>query len=219
MVARSIVISNLNKSYPTLTGTKHVLKNINLEIPSNVSLGILGRNGAGKTTLLRIISGLEVPDSGYVDASDLRLSWPIGKGGMNAGMSGRDNVRFVCRLHGLAVPPIMEFVEDFAELGEYLDMPIKTYSSGMKARLAFAISMAVDYDCYLIDEGFNTGDANFARKTLSLFNARREHANMIVVSHNASIIRRFTDMAGVLDAGVLTIYEDPEEALAVYDGL
>ena len=219
MAAREITIHQLSKSYQTFKGTKQVLRNINLTLPANVSLGILGRNGAGKSTLLRIISGLELPDAGYVDTQQLRLSWPIGKGGMKPAITGRDNVTFVCRLHGLNPREVMDFIEDFTELKEYIDMPVKTYSSGMRARLAFAISMVVEYDCYLVDEGFNTGDANFAQKTQQVFDARRAHANMIVVSHNPAIVRRFCDKAAILDSGQLTVYEDIEEALNIYQSL
>lgn len=214
-----IRLEDVHKSYRTVYGRHHVLKGINLEVPGDVSMGILGRNGAGKSTLLRILSGLDVPDSGRVDDGGIRISWPIGRGGVQSSLTGVDNIRFICRVYGMDIPSTIAFVQDFSELGKFLAMPVHTYSSGMRARLAFAISMAADYDCYLVDEGFNAGDARFTQRMSALFDERRQHANMIVVSHNPSIIRRFCERAAVLEAGKLTVYDSINDAIEVYKNL
>lgn len=216
---RTLEMRDIHKSYRTYKGRKHVLRGINFSVPSNINLGILGRNGAGKSTLMQILCGLERPDSGQIINPGLRLSWPIGRGGVQSAMTGRDNVRFICRAYALDYREIMEFVQEFTELGEYIDMPVDTYSAGMKARLGFAVSMAAQYDCYLVDEGFNAGDARFTQRMSDMFEQRRANANMIVVSHNGSVIRKFCDKAAVLEKGHLTMYDSVEEALKHYTSL
>ncbi len=214
-----IVLDNVHKSYRTFFGRKKVLDGINLIIPRDVSMGILGRNGAGKSTLIRILSGIDTPDVGSVSHPGIRMSWPIGRGGIQSTLTGRDNVRFVSRVYGLDMQATFDFVEEFAELGRYLDMPVTTYSAGMRSRLAFALSMVADYDCYLVDEGFSAGDARFTQRMSDLFDARRERSNMIVVSHSASVIKRFCNKAAILEKGRLTVYEDINEAIAIYRDL
>jgi capsular polysaccharide transport system ATP-binding protein len=214
-----IRIENIHKGYRTVHGWKKVLKGISLEVPPDVSLGILGRNGAGKSTLIKILSRLEVPDKGRISHPGIRLSWPIGRGGVQSLLTGRDNVRFICRVYGLDIRETTQFVEDFAELGTYLDMPVNTYSAGMRSRLAFAISMASEYDTYLVDEGFSAGDARFTKRMSQLFDERRQRSNMIVVSHSGSIIKRFCNRAAVLEEGHLTVYDSIDEALNRYKNL
>lgn len=216
---RTLEVRDVHKSYRTYFGKKHVLRGVSFSVPSDVSVGILGRNGAGKSTLMQILSGLERPDRGQLINPGLRLSWPIGRGGVQGAMTGRDNVRFICRAYALDYRETMEFVQDFTELGNYIDMPVGTYSAGMRARLGFAISMAAQYDCYLVDEGFNAGDARFAKRMAELFDKRRAQANMIVVSHSGSIIRKFCDKAAILEKGELTMYDSVEEALEIYNNL
>lgn len=216
----TIRFENIHKSYRTYKGWKHVLKGVNLELPMSSSLGVLGRNGAGKSTLMRIISGLDTPDKGKVHwPAGVRVSWPIGRGGIQSSLTGRDNIRFICRVYGLDIGAITQFVEEFSELGHYLDMPVNTYSAGMRARLAFSVSMATEYDTYLIDEGFSAGDARFAERMTKLFDQRRAQANMIVITHSAGIIRRFCDRAAILEQGVMTVYDSVEEALKIYKNL
>lgn len=214
-----IHLQDIHKSYRTHYGRKQVLKGINLVVPPDVSVGILGRNGAGKSTLLQILSGLDLPDKGRIDRGGMRLSWPIGRGGIQSSLTGIDNIRFVCRVYGMDIPSTVAFVEEFSELGEYLGMPVNTYSSGMRSRLAFAISMAAEYDCYLVDEGFNAGDARFTKRMSALFDERRQRANMIVVSHSTAVIQRFCQHAAILEDGRLTMYESVNDAIEVYTNL
>jgi len=214
-----IEINHIKKSFYTkLYGWTRVLKGIDVKIPRDKSLGILGRNGAGKSTLIRLIAGLDVPDSGSINTNGLRLSWPLGggSGGIHGSLTGRENLRFICRLYNKDIKEKLAFVEDFAELGHYIDMPVKTYSSGMKSRLGFGISMAMQFDTYLVDEGFNAGDYRFIKKTEQVFKMRKSRANMIVVSHNPTIMKQYCDYAAVLLDGRLEIFDSVNQALQLY---
>lgn len=216
-----IVLENLSKSYTSpRIGTKHVLKNINLTIPDDKSVGILGRNGAGKSTLMRILSGTETPDAGRITIGNTKLSWPLGTdAGVHGSMTGRDNIRFLCMLYDYPFQKAFDFVEDFAELGDYMYVPVKNYSAGMKSRLGFGISMILDFDTYLIDEGFSAGDASFRKKTQSLFDEKRKGSNLIVVSHNPTTIKRLCDWGAILSNGELKLVEDIDEAIKIYSEL
>jgi capsular polysaccharide transport system ATP-binding protein len=175
-----IQLSNVFKFYKTQNHTKIVLDHVSTVFESGCSYGLLGVNGAGKSTTLRLIAGTELPNAGKVRRS-VRVSWPLGfAGGFHPLMSGRDNVRFVARIYGQNIREVLDFVEDFSELGDYLDAPIRTYSSGMTARLAFGLSMAVEFDCYLIDEITAVGDARFQGRCAQAFVRRRENADLIV---------------------------------------
>ena len=200
-------------------GRKHVLKGLNLQIGRGEHIGLLGRNGAGKTTLIKLIGGVEMPSSGKV-RRHMSVSWPLGfGGGFQGSLTGYDNARFIARIYGHDYREIREFVEDFTELGIQLKMPVKTYSSGMRARLAFALSLAIEFDCYLIDEIIMVGDANFHHKChYELFEKRGDRA-LVLASHSAEMIREFCDRALVLDQGMATIYSDVNEALEVYTAL
>lgn len=195
-----------------------MLQDISLDIPADKSLGILGRNGAGKSTLVSIISGKIKPNRGNINYNGLKVSWPIGKPAFQGSLSAVNNIKFLCRLLDLPTKEIIRFVDDFAELGDYMIMPVKTYSSGMKSRLGFAISMAMDFDCLLVDEGFNAGDARFTAKMKEAFKKKKENTNMICVSHNGNIIKKFCDYAAILDNGKITLYDDIKEALKIYKG-
>lgn len=182
-------------------------------------MGILGLNGQGKSTLIRIISGAERADSGTVTRKG-RVSWPIGfTGGFNGSLTGRENLRFTSRIYGADIREVTNFVEAFSELGPYMDMPVKTYSSGMRSKLAFGLSMAIGFDFYLIDEAYSVGDASFRAKAEKLFEARKAHATLIVVSHSVATIRKNCDRAAVLHNGVLSEYETLGDALRVYTGI
>jgi len=211
-------IDNVTKSFYTKRrGWTMVLRGIDVQIPRDKSLGILGRNGAGKSTLINLISGMDVPDNGEIKTNGLRLSWPLGgTTGIHGSLTARENLNFVCRIYGQDLKEKLAFVEDFAELGPYIDMPVKTYSSGMRSRLGFAISMALEFDTYLVDEGFSAGDYRFNKKTEHVFQMRKSQANMIVVSHNPAIMKKYCDFAGVLHNGRLTLYDNVNEALRVY---
>jgi capsular polysaccharide transport system ATP-binding protein len=211
-----IALRNINKVYRTKKGKHVVLDNVCHEFPPGNNVGILGRNGAGKSTLLRIIGGSESPDSGQVERK-AKISWPIGfSGGFNFKISGRDNLRFICRLYDENYERVVRFVADFAELGDYLDMPFYTYSSGMKAKLAFGISMAINFEYYLIDEVTAVGDAVFRKKSEAFFTERRKSATLIVVSHSMGTIKALCDTMLVLYGGILHEFPSNAEAERFY---
>lgn len=207
----------MNKSYP-LPGHKRrtILRDVNITFKSGVNIGILGLNGQGKSTLIRIISGAERPDSGTVTRQG-KISWPIGfTGGFNGSLTGRENLRFTCRIYGADIQEVTDFVESFTGLGTYLDMPIKTYSSGMRAKLAFGLSMAINFDFYLIDEAYSVGDASFRAKAEAAFKKRKENSTLLVVSHNIETIRKNCDKIAILSNATLTEYDAFDDAVAVY---
>jgi ABC-type polysaccharide/polyol phosphate transport system ATPase subunit len=196
-----ITLTNISKSYPTRNGSAMVLDQVNLQVAPGEKVGILGRNGAGKSTMIRLISGAEQPDSGTV-IRQMTVSWPIAFGGAFQGaLTGLDNLRFICRIYGVDPADKVAAVDDFAELGRYLREPVKNYSSGMKARLAFALSMAIEFDCFLIDEVVAVGDDRFTKKCQEeLFEKRCDRA-MIIVSHNHEYIAKHCDRIVVLENG------------------
>jgi capsular polysaccharide transport system ATP-binding protein len=210
---------NLSKSYPMGHGRKLVLDGIDFEIGPGERVGFLGRNGAGKTTLIKLIGGVEMPTSGRITRR-MSVSWPLGfGGGFQGSLTGYDNARFIARIYNTEYREIRDFVEDFTELGRQLSMPVKTYSSGMKARLAFALSLAIEFDCYLIDEIILVGDHNFHVKChTELFEKRGDRA-LVLASHSADTIRQYCHKAVILHDGHARIYADVEEALAVYQTL
>lgn len=215
-----IELSRINKSYRLPHGKrKNVLRDVNISFRPGMNMGILGLNGQGKSTLIRIISGAERPDSGTVTRKG-RVSWPIGfTGGFNGSLTGRENLRFTSRIYGADIREVTDFVEAFSELGPYMDMPVKTYSSGMRSKLAFSLSMAIGFDFYLIDEAYSVGDASFQAKAEKVFKERKAHATLIVVSHSVATIRKNCDRAAVLHNGVLSEYETLGDALRVYTGI
>jgi capsular polysaccharide transport system ATP-binding protein len=214
-----IELRNLTKSYRTNKGRNYIFRDLSLTIPPDVSIGLIGRNGAGKSTLLRLIGGIDTPDNGSV-VTDKSISWPVGlSGGFQGTLTGRDNVKFVCRVYGARGEELREkirFVEDFAEIGRYFDQPVKTYSSGMRSRLAFGLSMAFDFDYYLIDEVMSTGDAHFKKKAMQLFDEKVGHAHVILTSHNMKEIRRLCQIVLLVDKGDVTIFDDVEAGILAY---
>ena len=211
-----IEFQNVAKAYRSAKASKVILRDFTGAFPRGRNIGLLGLNGAGKSTMLRLISGTEYPDTGTIKRN-VRISFPLGFGGsFKSSLSGRENCRFVARIYGVDVRLVERFVEEFAQLGKYYDMPLATYSSGMRARIAFGVSMAVDFECYLIDEGLSVGDSTFRARAHAIFAAKRERASLIVVSHSASTIRRFCDMGAVLGNGELQLYDNLEEAIREY---
>lgn len=212
-----IILEDVCKMYQTRHGMSTVLDRINLRLAKGEKLGILGGNGAGKSTLIRLISGAELPTSGRIHRG-MSVSWPLAFGGAFQGsLTGLDNVRFICRIYGISIPTAIEFVQEFSELGKSLREPVKHYSSGMRARLAFAISLAVEFDCFLIDEIVAVGDIRFQEKCqLELFQKRSDRA-IIIVSHNPHYIRQYCGRGAVLVAGKLQIFDDLDAAFAVYE--
>ncbi len=214
-----IDIRNVSKSYRLGSGWNHVLDNVSVCFPSKRNIGILGLNGEGKSTLLRIIAGVEAPDKGEI-VRDIDLSWPIGfSGGVQPEMTGREATRFVARIYGTDIKEAEEYVLEFSELNTYFDMRVKTYSAGMKARLGFSISMAMHFDCYLIDEVTAVGDARFNEKYHQEFLKRAEKSNLLMVSHHANTIKKFCDMAAILFNGKITLYDTVEEGMKMYQQL
>lgn len=211
-----IQINNLVKQYPTRHGPRTVLDNINLSIKAGEKVGILGRNGSGKSTLIRLISGAERPTAGSIHRG-ISVSWPLAFGGAFQGtLTGLDNLRFICRVYGASTEDKVPFVQEFSELGQYLYEPVKTYSAGMRARLAFAISMVVEFDCFLIDEIVAVGDSRFQEKCrIELFDKRKDRA-MIIVSHDPGYIRAHCQHASVLVEGKLTSFEQVDDAFTFY---
>lgn len=217
-----IELVNLTKYYPTQNGRYYVFRDLNFSFPDGVSIGLMGRNGAGKSTLMRLMGGLDTPDHGQVRTTN-SISWPVGlASGFQGSLSARDNVRFVCRLygaHGEAMKEKIRFVEEFAEIGKFFDLPMKTYSSGMKGRVSFGLSMAFSFDYYLIDEGMATGDPIFRKKAQAVFKDRTRDSSLILVSHNTRDIQDLCDVVVVLDNGQATLYENVTEGLAVYQNM
>lgn len=214
-----ILCDNLHKSYAMGHGRKQVLNGIDFHVKPGERIALLGRNGAGKTTLIKLIGGVEMPTSGRI-RREMTVSWPLGfGGGFQGSLTGYDNARFIARIYGRDYRDIRDFVEEFTELGRQLKMPVKTYSSGMKARLAFALSLAIEFDCYLIDEVLMVGDQNFQRKChVELFEKRGDRA-LIFASHYTGMVRDMCSRALVLVNGNGTMYDDIEEALTIYDAL
>ncbi|MBA4163125.1 MAG: ATP-binding protein [Erythrobacter sp.] len=214
-----IVCQDIRKSYRAGHGRHEVLKGINLTINKGERVALLGRNGAGKSTLIKQIGGVEMPDSGRI-IRQMTSSWPIGfSGGFQGSLTGYDNARFIARIYGRSYAEMREFVEDFTELGGSLKMPVKTYSSGMRARLAFALSLAIEFDCYLIDEVILVGDQNFQRKCHEQLFEKRADRAMVIASHDVHTIRNICNRALLIHNGEGAVYDDVAEAINLYEAL
>jgi capsular polysaccharide transport system ATP-binding protein len=211
-----IRLKNLTKVYKLNGRRKVVADTLNATFPTGVSVALLGRNGAGKSSLLRMISGEMLPTSGEV-LSTGTISWPVGfAGSFNGELTGEQNCRFVARVYGIDTDEMRDFVEDFAELGQHFYLPFRTYSAGMRARLAFGVSMAVPFNTYLVDEVSAVGDAAFRAKSNHVFNARMKAAGAVVVSHSMQSLREICQAGAVLENGRLNYYHDLEEAIAAH---
>jgi capsular polysaccharide transport system ATP-binding protein len=207
------------KTYTLKGARKPILTGLTLNFPKDRNVAIIGRNGAGKSTLLNMIAGTLTPDWGEIVRNG-RTSWPMGfKGGFHGELTGRQNARFVARIYGLGTEEMEAFVEDFAELDGFIDMPVRTYSSGMKARLAFGVSLAAEFDCYLVDEITGVGDARFKKKCRVAFQERADKSQLIMVSHSNATLRSYCSSALLLENGTGTYYDDLEEALEAYDNM
>lgn len=211
-----IEIAHVRKSYETRGGTRRVLDGVSFALERGDSIGLLGYNGAGKSTLMRIISGVEFPDSGHVDRH-MSVSWPLGfAGGFQGSLTGADNARFIARVYGLSVPRMLAFVREFSELGTYFHMPVKTYSAGMTARLAFGISLAVRFDCYIVDEIIAVGDHRFAQRCHAALMERRKQGALLLASHHFDALRTYCRSGAVLHEGRLTLYPHIDQAIDAY---
>lgn len=208
-----IRLEGVSKRYRAGDSWKVLMSDVTLTLPRGRSVGLLGRNGAGKSTLLRMIGGSVLPDEGKIVRS-AKVSWPLGfGGGFHASLTGAQNVRFIARIYGVDTDELVAKVAEFSEIGPFMNMPMSTYSSGMKARLAFGASMAIDFDVYLVDEIISVGDAAFQKKARAAFDEKSEHADVIMVSHSAGTIREYCDCGVVLENGRMSFYESVDEAL------
>jgi len=209
----------LHKGYRVGHGTKNVLKGVDFTINPRDRIGLLGRNGAGKSTLIRLIGGVEMPSSGKV-VRQMTCSWPLGfHGGFQGSLTGYDNARFIARIYDKPYSEMRDFIEEFTELGSQLRLPVKIYSSGMRARLAFALSLAIEFECYLIDEVIMVGDKNFQAKCQAEFFEKRQDRALLLASHSLGTVRKYCNRALVLHEGTAKMYEDVEEAVKIYEEL
>ena len=209
-----IRFQNLSKRFRTRAGPKIVARNINLEIPSGVSMALMGRNGAGKSTLLDMIGGLVKPDRGRIITTGT-VSWRVGySGSFHKDLTGAQNVRFIARVYGVDTDELCDFVEGFAELGPHFKSPVRHYSSGMKSRLAFGVSIGIPFDTYLVDEVTSVGDAAFKLKSREYFEARMENAGSVVVSHSTAQLRKLCQCGAILENGKLIYFDNIDEAIA-----
>jgi len=216
-----ILLENVSKYYEMRGsgGRRWILRNATAVIRPGDRVGILGRNGAGKSTLMRLLGGVEHPNSGRVERR-MSVSWPLAHGiGVHSGLTGADNARFIARIYDLDAEELVEAVNDFAELGSYMQMPIGTYSAGMMSRLLLGLSLAMDFDCYLIDEATSVGDARFIDRTQEVLETKLKTRALVMVTHSADHVRSFCRTAAILHDGYLTFFEDLDEAIATYEAL
>ena len=214
-----IEFKNVSKFYDTKSGKNILLDDVSFKFPDHKNIGVLGVNGAGKSTLLRLIAGSEYPNSGKIIRTG-KYSWPLGfTGSFHDTLTGVENLRFACRIYDADMKYVTEYVRDFSELGKYIEEPIRTYSSGMRSRLAFALSMAIDFDVYLVDEIMGVGDKGFQKKCHDAFDAKREESSVIIVSHSMETIRDYSDVAILLTGEKLEIYDEVDHAIDKYNSL
>jgi capsular polysaccharide transport system ATP-binding protein len=215
-----IRFEHVTKRYRLRSGSKTILGDASFDIQRGQNLAVLGVNGAGKSTFLRLISGNELPDSGRIRREGVSISWPLGFAEtFHGSLSGRDNLKFACRIYSRSVEAVTDYVQSFSELGASLDEPVKNYSSGMRARLAFGLSMAFDFDVYLVDEITAVGDARFKAKCAEVFGQKLEKSDIIMVSHSMSTLKEFCSVGCVLDKGTLKFYDSVKDAIDVYNSL
>lgn len=217
-----IELKNLCKTYRVRKEQNVVLDDVNLRIDGNHNIAIIGHNGAGKSTLLRIICGSEAPDSGNIN-TDQNLSWPVAlSGGLQNSLTGKENAQFVCHIYSQSSQDVkkrLDFIKEFSELDDYFHMPVRTYSSGMRARLGFAMSMAFDFDCYVIDETISVGDKKFKEKCRVTFDDKTKNTNVIMVSHNMALLRRYCDISLVVHAGKVHLCNSVNAGIEKYERL
>ena len=211
-----ITLDRVSKAYRTSSGRKTVLDGVSVTFGCGQNFGILGMNGAGKSTLIRLLAGSEMPDRGVV-RRHARVSFPLGFGGtFHGALSGRENAAFIARIYGAELSSAIGYVEAFSELGQYFEMPVNTYPAGMRARLAFATCLAIDFDVYLIDEITEIGDQRFRRKCAAAFRERMRRSDIILVTHNSHTLRQYCDKGAILANGELALYDDIGSALSRY---
>jgi capsular polysaccharide transport system ATP-binding protein len=216
-----IIVDRIIKDYRSETGTAphRVITDVSFSVAPGQKLAVLGRNGAGKSTLIRLLAGMEVPTYGKIDRQ-MSVSWPVGlSGGVGGSMTGHDNIRFICRLYDKPFQLMREYVDDFAELGKFLAEPVRTYSAGMRARLNFALSLAIDFDCYLIDEIISVGDQRFQRRSHEELFEKRADRSLILASHVPNVVKEYCSCALVMHRGRGKLFDDLDLALDIYHDL
>jgi len=214
-----IKLDRVFKFYRTAGIVKIVLDHVSVLFETGYSYGLMGVNGAGKSTTMRLLAGIELPNSGRVRRTT-RISWPLGFAtGFHPAMTGRENVKFVARAYGADVRKVLDFVDEFSEIGDYIDVPIYTYSSGMMARLSFGLSMAIDFETYLVDEITAVGDLRFQQRCTEAFDARRKHADVIMVSHSMGTVKSYCDRGGVIVDGRIVMFPTVDGAIMAYNRL
>lgn len=213
-----IEFENVAKSYRGPKTNRVVLRGFTGVFPRGRNIGLLGVNGAGKSTLLRLIAGTEFPDHGRI-RRHARLSYPLGLSGFKGNLTARENCRFVSRIYGLDPRRVERFVEQFAEIGKYFDMPLTTYSSGMRARVTFGVTLAADFECYLVDESLSVGDPMFRQRCDAVFAAKRKTSSMILVTHSMQQLKKYCDFGAILSKGELRLYDKLDDAVNDYGAL
>ncbi|MET4692174.1 ABC transporter ATP-binding protein [Endozoicomonas lisbonensis] len=216
-----IVFNNVTKYFPTPSGRHYILKDVSLELPGNKNIGVFGANGSGKSTLMRLLAGTDFPNRGRITVKG-NVSWPLGLSGYQGSMTGRENAEFVCRIYGKSREEINEkiaFIKEFSEIGNFFDMPLKSYSSGMRSKFSFAVSMAFDFDYYLIDELTAVGDKRFKRKCRETFDAKKGIANFLFVSHNLNELKRQCDIGIYIKDGKIHVHDSINDAIAAYNAM
>ena len=216
-----IAATGICKDYHSETGHGYhrVLSDISFAVERGEKVAVLGRNGAGKSTLIRLLAGIEVPTQGTIERT-MSVSWPVGlNGGVGGSMTGNDNIRFIARIYDKPAGLLREFVDDFAELGKYLAEPVRTYSSGMRARLNFALSIAIDFDCYLIDEIIAVGDHRFQKRSYEELFEKRAGRSLILASHVPGMVKQYCSRALVLHRGRGKLFDDLDLAIDIYHDL
>ncbi|KEQ12193.1 ABC transporter ATP-binding protein [Endozoicomonas numazuensis] len=216
-----ITFNNVTKYYPTPQGRHYILKDINLTLPGDKNIGVFGANGSGKSTLMRLLAGVDFPNRGSIKIEG-NVSWPLGLSGYQGSMTGRENAEFICRIYGKDKSEIREkldYIKSFSELGDFFEMPLKSYSSGMRSKFSFAVSMAFDFDYYLIDELTAVGDKRFKEKCKKTFDAKKGIANFLFVSHNINELKRQCDIGIFIKDGSIHVHDTIDDAIDAYNSM
>lgn len=216
-----IVFDNVTKYYPTPNGRHYILKDVSLTLPGDKNIGVFGANGCGKSTLMRLLAGTDFPNKGQINIKG-NVSWPLGLSGHQGSMTGRENAEFICRIYGKSRSEInekLEYIKEFSEIGDFFEMPLKNYSSGMRSKFLFAVSMAFDFDYYLIDELTAVGDRRFKQKCRETFDAKKEIANFLFVSHNINELKRQCDIGIYIKSGKIHVHDNIDDAIAAYNAM
>ncbi len=209
-----IQLEGVTKAYRYKGVPKYIARDITATIPKGAKLALIGRNGAGKSTMMSMIAGNLNPDRGRITVTGA-ISWPIGLTGTIQGdLTGIQNVRFLGRVYGVDTDELVDFVGSFADLGMNFAEPVRTYSSGMRGRLAFGMAMGIRFETYLIDEVTAAGDAAFRKKSNRLFEERLADAGLIFISHSEGQLRERCTSAAVLEMGGITFFDNVNDAIA-----